>query len=383
MLKPRLIGTIALILFIFVAINAYIGWNGWLYLSALTSLDNPLPYAIAVAIISISYIIGRLLQPVAPLRKIGRVFKLIGSYWLAVMEYAVLLLPPANLIYWLLTKLGISASAALLAVGSVVAVIMLAILLRGSWNAWSPVVRTYSITIAKPAGSRTSLRIGMASDIHLGTIVGKRHLARLAKAMEHMKPDLILLPGDIIDDDIAPYLDENMSEVMKRLRAPLGVYAVLGNHEYYGGHIARFIAEMDAVGIRVLLDESVKMDDGFYIIGRKDLTAKRSDPEGRQSVKELVAALDASLPLIMMDHQPSDLEQASLQGIDLSLSGHTHRGQMMPNHLFTRRLFELDWGFLQKGQLHAIVSSGFGTWGPPLRIGSRAEIIQLNVEFRP
>ncbi|SFE54367.1 hypothetical protein SAMN04487969_103310 [Paenibacillus algorifonticola] len=383
MLKPRLIGIIALVLFIFVSINFYIGWNGWLYLSALLPLENPLPYAFIVAIVSFSYIIGRLLQPVTPLRKIGRVFKLIGSYWFAVMEYAVLLLPPANLIYWLLTRLDIPSYTAVLSVGSVVVVIMLTILLRGSWNAWSPIVRTYSITIAKSAGPRKSLRIGMASDIHLGTIVGKRHLARLADAMERMKPDLILLPGDVIDDDIGPYIDDYMSEVMKRLKAPLGVYAVLGNHEYIGGHIARFIAEMDAVGIRVLLDESVKIDDGFYVIGRKDLSAKRADPAGRQSVKELVAALDASLPLIMMDHQPSDLEQASLQGIDLSLSGHTHRGQMMPNHFFTRRLFELDWGFLQKGQLHAIVSSGFGTWGPPLRIGSRAEIIQLNVEFRP
>ncbi|WP_338555038.1 metallophosphoesterase [Paenibacillus sp. KS-LC4] len=383
MLKPRLIGIIALVLFIFVAIQFYIGWNGWLYLSALLPLENPWPYAFIVAIISFSYIIGRLLQPVAPLRKIGRAFKLIGSYWFAIMEYGILLLPPANLIYWLLTKLDIPASTALLAVGSLVILIMIGIVLRGSWNAWTPIVRTYSITIAKSAGARKSLRIGMASDIHLGTIVGKRHLGRLANAMEKMKPDLILLPGDIIDDDIAPYIDDHMSNVMKRLKAPLGVYAVLGNHEYIGGHIARFIAEMNAVGIRVLQDESVKIDDGFYIIGRKDLSAKRADPAGRQSVMELVAALDASLPLIMMDHQPSDLEQASLQGIDLSLSGHTHRGQLMPNHFFTRRLFELDWGFLQKGQLHAIVSSGFGTWGPPLRIGSRAEIIELNVQFRP
>ena len=119
MLKPRLIGIIALVLFIFVAINFYMGWNGWLYLSALLPLENPLPYALIVAIISFSYIIGRLLQPVAPLRKIGRVFKLIGSYWFAIMEYGVLLvLPPANLIYWLLTKLDIPASTALLAWGA-------------------------------------------------------------------------------------------------------------------------------------------------------------------------------------------------------------------------------------------------------------------------
>ena len=119
MLKPRLISIIALVLFIFVSINFYIGWNGWLYLSALLPLKNPLPYAFIVAIISISYIIGRFLQPVAPLRKIGRVFKLIGSYWFAVMEYAVLLLPPANLIYWLLTKLDTPSLTALLTVGSI------------------------------------------------------------------------------------------------------------------------------------------------------------------------------------------------------------------------------------------------------------------------
>ncbi|MOA56893.1 putative metallophosphoesterase [compost metagenome] len=83
----------------------------------------------------------------------------------------------------------------------------------------------------------------------------------------------------------------------------------------------------------------------------------------------------------MLDHQPSDLASAAEQGIDISVSGHTHRGQMMPNHLITKRLFELDWGYLRKGGLHAIVSSGFGTWGPPIRIGSRSEVVQIEVEF--
>ncbi|MNT99041.1 putative metallophosphoesterase [compost metagenome] len=82
-----------------------------------------------------------------------------------------------------------------------------------------------------------------------------------------------------------------------------------------------------------------------------------------------------------MDHQPSALQEAADNGIDLSLHGHTHRGQMAPNHWITRRIFELDWGYLRKGNLHAFVSSGYGSWGPPIRIGSRSEILDITIRF--
>jgi predicted MPP superfamily phosphohydrolase len=84
-----------------------------------------------------------------------------------------------------------------------------------------------------------------------------------------------------------------------------------------------------------------------------------------------------------MDHQPRDYAQAEAAGVDLLLSGHTHRGQFAPNHWLTRKVFELDWGYLKKGRMHAVVSSGYGTWGPALRIASRAEIVQINVRFAP
>ena len=96
---------------------------------------------------------------------------------------------------------------------------------------------------------------------------------------------------------------------------------------------------------------------------------------------ELTAGLDPDLPVILMDHQPSALREIAEAGVDLSLSGHTHRGQMAPNHWITRRIFELDWGYKRIGGLHAFVSSGFGTWGPPIRIGSRNEILSITVRF--
>jgi predicted MPP superfamily phosphohydrolase len=114
----------------------------------------------------------------------------------------------------------------------------------------------------------------------------------------------------------------------------------------------------------------------LYLIGRKDKTDKNRD-----SFFDLASETDRSLPVIAMDHQPLSLKEAEQAGVDLLLCGHTHRGQMAPNHLITKRLFEIDWGYKQNNQLHTIVSSGFGFWGPPLRIGSRSEIIQIDISF--
>lgn len=123
------------------------------------------------------------------------------------------------------------------------------------------------------------------------------------------------------------------------------------------------------------------MDDSFYIIGRDDLSGKRHNGHPRKPLGELLESLDRSLPLIVMDHQPARLEEAEAAGIDLQVSGHTHRGQMFPNHLVTRRTWELDWGYLRKGATQIIVSLGFGTWGPPVRIGNTPEVVSIRVRF--
>jgi uncharacterized protein len=245
------------------------------------------------------------------------------------------------------------------------------------------VIRRYELEIAKQAGDgRRELRIAVASDIHLGTVVGNGHLGRLADRMEELKPDLILLPGDVLDDSIEPFIRENMADVMKRLKAPLGVYACLGNHEYIGGHVTDYVERMKAIGIEVLTDRVVSIGDSFYVAGRKDKAAERFSKEGRLPLEELLQDVDKTKPIILLDHQPYGLGAAAEAGVDLMLSGHTHRGQMAPNHLITRRLFELDWGYLRKGVMHALVSSGYGFWGPPIRLGSRSEILDVRVHFK-
>ena len=131
---------------------------------------------------------------------------------------------------------------------------------------------------------------------------------------------------------------------------------------------------MDKVGIQFLLDEAVLINDQYYLVGRKDLA------EGnRETTASLLKDLDKTKPIIMLDHQPRELKEAEKAGVDILLSGHTHKGQLAPANLVTEILFENDGGYLKKQNLHSFVSSGFGTWGPPLRIGSRSEVMVINI----
>ncbi|MHA6483120.1 metallophosphoesterase [Paenibacillus sp. strain BS8-2] len=380
-MKARTFITIAAFLAIYFVLTAYIGWNGWIFLSELTGWQEWPIYGAVVAVIAFAYILGRLGKS-SPLRFFADPIKLIGSYWFALLEYGLLLLPIANLLALILKLSGASKDIYLLGVGGVTATLLLLILVIGSRNAWSPVIRRYDVEIEKHAGSRRKLTIAVASDLHLGTVIGHRHLNRLAAKVNEIKPDIILIPGDVLDDDLEPFLRKNLASSFSKLKAPLGVFAVTGNHEYIGGKVPQYINEMDRIGVQVLMDESVVVDDSFILIGRKDKASEGRHRERRQSIAELVKPLDSSKPLILLDHQPLELGAAQENGIDLSLSGHTHRGQMFPNYFITRRMFELDWGYLRKGNLHAIVSSGFGFWGPPVRTGSRSEVLHIEVSFR-
>ncbi|KRE96428.1 phosphoesterase [Paenibacillus sp. Soil766] len=371
---------VTITLAIVAAINGYIGWHLKVFLSHLFGASfHPWLYWPVFWIVAFSYVIGRFGTKVLP-STLTRLLNIMGSYWLALIQFGILLLPITDVAIGVLYMASVSSASYVPILGWVVIAIVLILLLVGSYLARTPVTRKYEITIPKHAGDWERLRVAVASDIHLGAVVGNRHLRKLVKHVNGMKPDLILLPGDIIDDDIKPFVRYQMGQTMRELQAPLGVYAVLGNHEYYGGHIPAFVEQMEQIGVRVLMDEVVHVQECLFIVGRKDKSAEHT-AQGRKSLVSLMEGLDLAQPIIVMDHQPYQLDVAAAAGVDVNLSGHTHRGQIAPNHLFTRRIFELDWGYLRKGNLHALVSSGFGTWGPPIRLGSQSEIIELTIHF--
>ncbi|MBA2937908.1 metallophosphoesterase [Paenibacillus sp. CGMCC 1.16610] len=380
-MKMRMVLSITLVFAIIFGLNGYIGWHGQVFLSnQLGSWFHPGLYWVVFWIVALSYLLAWAGSKVLP-AGMKMVLKIVGSYWFAMMQFGFLLLPLTDVVAGVLHLASVPAATYTPILGWIDVGILILLMARGSYNARSPVLRKYEITVPKKAGDWEQLRIAMASDIHLGSIVGNRHLRKLVKHVNGLKPDLILLPGDVIDDDIRPFIRYDMGTTMRELQAPLGIYAVLGNHEYIGGHIPAFIEQMDKIGIRVLMDETVHIQDRLYLVGRKDKAAERT-AEGRKALASLLDGTDLDQPIIVMDHQPYHLDKAEAAGADVMLSGHTHRGQISPNHLITGRLFELDWGYLKKGNLHAIVSSGFGTWGPPVRLGSRSEIIELIIHFK-
>jgi uncharacterized protein len=368
-MRPRIIFRIILFLIIYSTIGFYISWNGWVWLHSVFGLENKWLYGLIVGLLFYSYLIGRGVKKLF-------FFRIIGSYWFAVLQYALLLLPITNLTVVVLTSVGFQEVQVVTWAGTIFLVIFGILFLYGTFNAYSPVVRTYSVTIPKQTNQLSKLRIAMASDMHFGHLSGLSHLQRLVSGINELRPDIILLPGDIIDDDPEPFIQKKMGDVMSHLSAPLGVYGVLGNHEYYGKAVPEFVKEMERIGIKILQDEIIDVKNSFWLVGRKDKT-----DSNRQKIDQLLSNLKSEKPVIMMDHQPAEIKQAAKSGVDLLLSGHTHRGQMAPNHLVTKKMYDLDWGYQRFNQLHAVVSSGFGFWGPPIRIGSRSEIVQIEVTF--
>jgi predicted MPP superfamily phosphohydrolase len=206
-------------------------------------------------------------------------------------------------------------------------------------------------------------------------------LLKLVEMIKELQPDLVLLPGDVIDENPGPFLEQDMVASLRRLAPEYGIYAVPGNHDYIGRQSEEIVRHLQGAGVHVLRDEYVKVAGSFYLVGRDDRSRGRFTGKERRGLDEIMQGVDRSLPVILMDHQPFQLEQAEGQGVDIQLSGHTHLGQMFPNNLITRKIFEVDWGYLRKGSLQVIVSSGFGTWGPPIRVGNSPEVVGINIHF--
>jgi len=195
-----------------------------------------------------------------------------------------------------------------------------------------------------------------------------------------LNADIVLLPGDVVDEDIAPVIKQNLGETLRKIRSKFGTFAVTGNHEYIGGvePAVRYLSEH---GLTMLRDAAVKINGGIYIVGREDISFNRASGRKRKSLEELMSGIDKSFPIIMMDHQPFHLEEAERNGVDLQLSGHTHHGQLWPFNFITKKVYEVSWGYKKKGNTHIYVSSGAGTWGPPVRTGNSPEIVFLQLTF--
>jgi predicted MPP superfamily phosphohydrolase len=348
----------------------YIGFNIWVWLRTISGDRKSIKYLFSFSLIlfAYSFIFGRWLNE-------SLLLTWIGAIWLSLFYLLILLLPLANLTVFIRKFTKIPKDKAVKWIGYTVFIMIICGFSYGMYNAYSPVFKTYQINIPKQVSGIQSLNIIMASDLHFGDLSGSGQAKKLVKLINSKEPDLVLFPGDIIDDDITPFLEEGIPEILKQIEAP--VYASFGNHDRDDVDL---VSIFNNSGMNVLDDDVIELPGGITLIGRKD---RGYQDVVRAELSALMKQVDVSKPVFLLEHQPYDLDIAAKNGVDLILSGHTHRGQVAPGNLVTNRLFENDWGYLKKGKMQSIVSSGYGFWGLPLRIGTRSEIVQIHVTFHP
>jgi predicted MPP superfamily phosphohydrolase len=275
------------------------------------------------------------------------------------------------------------------------------LIIYGEWRARHPVVSHYTVAFDKPL-VKSTITIALLSDIHLGSLVKRRQCDKMADKINSLKPDIVLIAGDIFDHGMRIWDKDRLAECFARIKAPLGVWAVPGNHDYSSGVnsgdenpeqlklFRRFMAEGN---VHVLVDECVPVKDAsgsilFYILGRDDKAAETLG-KGRQSVASLTSDLNKDeapdAPLIMLDHQPYNLAEACSAGIDLELCGHTHAGQIWPDTHFIKKRYDNAYGLkrIEAGGrvMTAITTSGYGVYGPVIRIGCKSEIALISLSL--
>jgi len=361
--------------------NAYIFFKGYNILPPVR--EKRLLYTIIFTALAVTFIAAKILES-RHSSVLTDILNIIGGFWMAFLLYGFLFFIISDLVALVLRIPGVLNSSNIIHYRKwafVAATGISAVLILGGFiNAVIPVVKNYDITINKDAGEVKTLKIAAVSDIHLGSIIRKRSIRKLSDILEEIRPDVVFLLGDIVDGEIGPVLRGDLLKYFVMPHTVDGLYAITGNHEFIGGG-SRTIPYIESKGIRVLKDETVTLPGGIQLIGRLDRDSRRYFGKDRASLQELLKNIDLSKPVIVLDHQPFNLEEAEQNGADLQMSGHTHNGQLWPLNLLTRRMYELSYGYLRKSNTHFIVSSGYGLWGPRVRSGSRSEIVVVNVTF--
>lgn len=253
-------------------------------------------------------------------------------------------------------------------------------------NALHPVVLEYDLTVAS-SGVREErhLTIGAVSDIHLGRLVSAGRVEAALALLAPYKPDVLFFLGDVLDDQVRLDMGR-VSEALRRLAPPLGVYGITGNHEYISGPVEQSLRLLEEGGIRMLRDEWTVLEGALLVAGRDDYSRPRFIGSERKPLGAILAGVPADkaqLPLLVLDHQPHRLEEAEQAGAFLQLSGHTHYGQFMPFNLLMKRLYENPRGLSRRGGTRYIVSAGAGVWGPPLRNTSRPDVLLVRLHLVP
>jgi predicted MPP superfamily phosphohydrolase len=256
----------------------------------------------------------------------------------------------------------------------VIVLCSLAVVVAGIINFNTIRTTEYQISIPWKSSEASHLRIAFVSDFHLKEGTSISFVEKFMEKIDTIKPDLMLFGGDIVEGNREGENMDRFEKLFRGIKTKYGVYGVLGNHEHYARQDkGSFFMK---AGIEILSDTVIVIDHSFNLAGRND-----SHIRTRKSVDELLKSAVDSLPVILVDHRPTEIEQISRTSADVVFSGHTHNGQLFPINLITRSVYELSHGYMKKGKTHFFVSSGIRLWGPPVRTTGKSEIMVIDISF--
>jgi predicted MPP superfamily phosphohydrolase len=238
------------------------------------------------------------------------------------------------------------------------------------------VIKRVQVPLEKFPASADGYSIAQITDLHVGPTLGAAYVADVVRQTNALNPDLIVITGDLVDGSV-DQLREHV-EPLRHLSAKDGVFFVTGNHEYYSGAV-EWIAHLETLGIRVLRNERVDIRGVFDLAGVDDISADRMEPGHGQDMAKATQGRDPSRALVMLAHQPKSLKDSVAAGVDLQLSGHVHAGQIFPFNWLAHLDQPYISGLHRKDKTWIYVSAGTGYWGPPMRVGTTAEITRIEL----
>ncbi|MFH1176752.1 MAG: metallophosphoesterase, partial [Acidobacteriota bacterium] len=316
------------------------------------------------------YVVGRVLDRLG-LEALAYPAELGGAAWMGVLFLLFAGLVVADLITGFGLLLPASAPA-LRTAGLGAGMLLSAIALFQGMR--PPVITSYEMPLAGLPASLDGTVLVQLSDLHLGTLLGEKWLARVIAQVAGERPDIVVITGDLVDGDTRHA--ERLLPRLKTLQAPLGVWAVTGNHEFYAG-LDRSIRLLEQAGFRVLRDQAVAVAPGLVLAGVDDLTARRQFGDRDQHAIECALSDRPPGATVLLSHTPWQATTAATLGVSLMLSGHTHEGQIWPFSYLVRLTYPFLGGAYAVGDMTLVVSRATGTWGPRMRLWRPAEIVKI------
>lgn len=355
------------------------------------------PFAVVYLFMALSPVIAFLL----PKSAVAIVIRRISTYWIGIMLYSLLYVVLFDLLRLIAkhTKLKntlLFSRGSVISIGSVVVACAVATCLYGIFNARNIKVNEYSVTVNKSCGSDKHLKAVLVADLHMGYAIGVDHITNMVKKINEQNADIVIIAGDIFDNSYDGMDDpEGIKAQLKSIKSKYGVYAVYGNHDIdekilmgftfdLGGKqlnsekMTNFIKECD---IKLINDESVLINDEFYLVGRRDTDKPGTEDGTRAEISELTKDLDKTKPIFVLSHEPDELQKTADAGADIDFSGHTHDGQLFPGNLTIGLFWENPCGMIKKDNMYSIVTSGVGVYGTFMRVGTDAEICSVDIDF--